>query len=114
MKATIDIPDDLYRQVKDKAALNGSKVKDVAIRLFEKWVREADEESPLVVNAPLSGDQETRRQAAEAWVRQWESVGREVAEKSVDRRSAVEILLADRHCGLPWTQKLGGTDENDD
>ncbi|MGH8551467.1 MAG: hypothetical protein ACRERU_23240 [Methylococcales bacterium] len=96
MKATIDIPDDLYRQVKAKAALKGSKVKDVAISLFEKWVREAGEETPLVVNAPLSGDDETRRQLAEAWLREWQAVGREVAEKSVDPRSAVEILLADR------------------
>ncbi len=96
MKATIAIPDDLYRQVKAKAALSGSKVKDVAISLFQKWVGETDEEAPLVVNAPLSGNDETRQKAAEAWLREWQSVGREVAEKSVDPRSAVEILQADR------------------
>ncbi|MEW6037042.1 MAG: hypothetical protein AB1648_02145 [Pseudomonadota bacterium] len=96
MKATIDIPDDLYRQVKAKAALKGSKVKDVAIRLFEKWVSEADEEPPFGVNAPLPGGDEARRQAAEAWLKEWQAVGREVGEKSVDPRSTVEILLTDR------------------
>lgn len=96
MKATIDIPDELYRKVKAKAALNGSKVREVAISLFEQWVRETDEEGPLVVNAPLSGDEEARRREAEQWLRQWQAMGREISEKSVDPRSAVDMLLADR------------------
>lgn len=42
MKATIDVPDDLYRQVKAKSALEGRAVREVAIELFRGYVgREA-------------------------------------------------------------------------
>jgi hypothetical protein len=38
VKATIDIPDDLYRKVKAKSALEGRPVREVAIALFRDWV----------------------------------------------------------------------------
>lgn len=38
MKATIDVPDDLYRQVKAKSALEGRPVREVAIELFRNYV----------------------------------------------------------------------------
>jgi hypothetical protein len=40
MKATIDIPDELYRKVKAKSALEGRPVREVAITLFRSWVNE--------------------------------------------------------------------------
>lgn len=46
MKATIDIPDDLYRRVKAKTALKGRAVRDVTIELFQNWVDEHSEEPP--------------------------------------------------------------------
>ena len=42
MKATIDIPDQLYRQVKAKSAMEGRAVREVAIRLFQGWVEQED------------------------------------------------------------------------
>ena len=38
MKATIDIPDELYRRVKAKSALQGRPIRDVAVELFDEWV----------------------------------------------------------------------------
>jgi hypothetical protein len=38
MKATIDIPDDLYRKVKAKTAEQGRKIRDVTIELFQGWL----------------------------------------------------------------------------
>jgi hypothetical protein len=38
MKATIDIPDDLYRRVKAKTAEQGLKIRDVTIELFQMWL----------------------------------------------------------------------------
>lgn len=38
MKATIDIPDDLYRRVKAKTAEQGRKIRDVTIELFQGWL----------------------------------------------------------------------------
>ena len=40
MKATIDIPDDLYRKVKAKSALEGRPVREVAVKLFRSWLGE--------------------------------------------------------------------------
>jgi hypothetical protein len=47
MKATIEIPDDLYRQVKAKSALEGRAVREVTEALFRRYVdpREAPEDS---------------------------------------------------------------------
>jgi hypothetical protein len=38
MKATIDIPDELYRQVKARSALQGKAVREVTIELYERWI----------------------------------------------------------------------------
>ncbi len=38
MKATIDIPDDLYRKVKAKTAEQGRKIREVTIELFQGWL----------------------------------------------------------------------------
>jgi len=47
MKATIDIPDELYRRVKAKTALQGRAVRDVTIELYQKWVEEVDRGSTI-------------------------------------------------------------------
>lgn len=39
MKATIEIPDELYRKVKAKSALEGRSVREVTERLFRDWVQ---------------------------------------------------------------------------
>ena len=38
MKATIEIPDDLYRQVKARAALQGHTIREVTIELYQAWL----------------------------------------------------------------------------
>jgi len=49
MKATIDVPDDLYRRVKAKAALQGRAIREVAIELFQRWLeQDASQERPPV------------------------------------------------------------------
>jgi hypothetical protein len=40
VKATIDIPDDLYRRVKAKSALEGKRIREVAVELFRRYVSE--------------------------------------------------------------------------
>ena len=51
MKATFEIPDELYREVKATTAREGRTLRDVAISLFEQWLRErkqAESEMPTV------------------------------------------------------------------
>jgi plasmid stability protein len=54
MKATIDIPDDLYRRLKAKTALKGRAVRDVAIELFRNWVQETGGPSPATGELAVS------------------------------------------------------------
>jgi hypothetical protein len=43
MKATIELPEDLYRQVKTRSAIEGRTVREVTIRLYEQWLQTIDE-----------------------------------------------------------------------
>jgi len=91
MKATIDIPDELYRQLKARSALEGRAVREVAIDLFQRWV---DERNPgRLVPEPSTAPP---ADAVSAWIARWDALGAEVARSSVDPRPAVDILHADR------------------
>ncbi|MBZ0101642.1 MAG: hypothetical protein K8I65_05725 [Thermoanaerobaculia bacterium] len=50
MKATLEIPDELYRRVKAKSALEGRPVREVAVELLRGYV-----DSPLVRDADKEG-----------------------------------------------------------
>ena len=43
MKATLDIPDELYRRVKARSAMEGRPIRAVAVDLFQKWLEEKPE-----------------------------------------------------------------------
>ena len=45
MKATIDVPDELYRRVKAKSAMRGQAVREVVVGLFQGWLAEEGLES---------------------------------------------------------------------
>jgi len=58
MKATIDIPEAIYRKVKAKSALEGRPVRDVAIALFSAWVNQRDTTpASSEEKQPKAGDQ---------------------------------------------------------
>lgn len=40
MKATFQIPDELYREVKAETARQGRTMREVTINLFDQWLRE--------------------------------------------------------------------------
>ena len=46
MKATFQIPDELYRAVKARVALEGRSVREVVIALFESWLGRDSETPP--------------------------------------------------------------------
>ena len=46
MKATIDIPDELYCKLEAKSASEGRPLQDVAIELFGEWVGESPRRQP--------------------------------------------------------------------
>lgn len=57
MKATIEIPDELYRRAKAKSALEGRAIRDVTEELFRRYVTE---------EASIGTDQEVREVAEAA------------------------------------------------
>lgn len=46
MKATFQIPDDLYREVKAETAREGRTLREVVIHLFEQWLRQKKQQPP--------------------------------------------------------------------
>jgi len=83
MKTTIDIPDDLYRKVKAKSAIQGRRVRDVTVELFQHWI----EEKPGRKAKPGS---------AMAWLDDWIKLGEEAGRNAPPSPSAREILEQDR------------------
>ena len=58
MKATMQIPDEMYREVKAKSALQGRSVRSVTIMLYTSWLRglvdESGMKSPIVDPRPAT------------------------------------------------------------
>ena len=81
MKATIDIPDDLYRRIKARAALLGRPVREVTIELYRRWLGE-----------PI----ESRTSSAEEWLDEWEALGTAELASRRSGPTAREILASDR------------------
>ena len=46
MKATIDIPDTLYRKVKAKSALLGKPVREITVEVYQQWLGENEAPPP--------------------------------------------------------------------
>ncbi len=67
MKATFDIPDDLYRGAKARSAMEGRPLRAVAVELFEKWM-EGPSMPPSPPVAALPSDRPTRFDGA-PWVK---------------------------------------------
>lgn len=65
MKATIDIPDELYRQVKAKSALEGRAVRDVTSELFHLYV---EGRLPASAGGTRTGSSPLRGEELPAWV----------------------------------------------
>lgn len=81
MKATINIPDDLYRRVKAKSALAGRAVREVTIELYQQW---------------LAADERVPRESAQDWLQSWLGRADELMQEAPSGPTAREILEADR------------------
>lgn len=83
MKATIEIPDELYRRVKAKSALKGRAIREFTIDLYRHWLAE-----DIAAASP---------QSPEDWLEEWIRLGKEVLSDSPPGPTATEILAADRN-----------------
>jgi hypothetical protein len=65
MKTTMNLPDNLYRKVKTRAAAQGRTVRDVTVELYERWL----EEDPPA-KEPFDG---------KAWLERWRRLGERIS-----------------------------------
>jgi len=56
MKATIEVPDELYRRVKAKTAMQGRAIREVTVELYQKWLDEGGQATLVQVKQPLVQD----------------------------------------------------------
>jgi hypothetical protein len=83
MKATIEIPDELYRKVKAKSALEGRAIREVTIELYQAWLKQAEPEVK-----PISPEQ---------WLEEWLQLGEETLRNAPPGPTVTEILEQDRN-----------------
>jgi Arc/MetJ-type ribon-helix-helix transcriptional regulator len=88
MKTTLDLPEELVATLETTARREHRDVSDVA--------REAIALGLPQRTPPRAESPEDSRQAAEAWLQEWQELGARIREKAVDPRSLVEILAEDR------------------
>jgi hypothetical protein len=81
MTATIEIPDDLYRKMEAKTARTGERLKEVAVSLFDRWVKEDS-----LPEAPAT--------SAAQWLEQWVQLGAETC-KGLPASPTTRDLLQD-------------------
>lgn len=101
MKATIEIPDDLYRQVKAKSALEGRAVREVTEALFRRYV------DPSEMEAPKASGQEGPEKEAQlfdgepppAWFGVFKKYADRVADHDMEsiRRSIAAGIVKERN-----------------
>ncbi len=82
MKATIEIPDDLYRRVKARSAILGRSVREVTTELYQRWLGELPPENGHDVHA---------------WIDDWVSLGAELTPATDGEKTARQMLDDDRN-----------------
>lgn len=80
MKSTVDVPDELYRMVKSRAAAEGLTVREVTIDLYQGWVASARAEI-------VTGRE---------WLERWVSLGRSAPEGVSQARTVRNLMEEDR------------------
>ncbi len=92
MKTSLDLPDDLYRRVKSKSALEGRAVREVATALFTAWVE--GRVPSIGVDAPDAVSEGPNPGAQ--WLARWRALGADIAEATAGSGGLVDQLERDR------------------
>jgi plasmid stability protein len=84
MKTTLDLPDDLMREVKVRAAREDRKLKDLIPDLLKKGLEQNTKQ--------IIGEKMTPKE----WMDRWFDLGRRIEEASPDGPSVVEYIWESR------------------
>lgn len=79
----MDIPEEVYRRVKAKSALEGRRVREVTLDLYRRWLDEGMDESP-------TGESATQ------WLEEFIRMGEAASRTAPPGPTATEVLASDR------------------
>jgi hypothetical protein len=83
VKTTVDIPDDIYRRVKAKSALQGRTIRELTSDLYRRWLEEDLDDEAACRSA---------MQSLEDFLR----LGKEAGQNAPPGPTATEVLERDR------------------
>ena len=92
MRTTVDIPDDLYRQVKSRSSLEGLAVREVTVALYQQWIAGHAQ----LTNAPAGHASAGNTAKVDSWMRRMRKLGEGIRREATDPRHGTAILAADR------------------
>jgi len=78
MKTTIEVPDDLYRRVKSRCALEGRPIREVTESLYRAWLEDETTDVPL--------------EAAQAWLDAWVRLGADALRRAESSPTATDLV----------------------
>jgi len=94
MKTSIDLPDDLYRLVKSKSALEEKAVREVATALFSAWVADT---APSGAGSTASDAHSAEADAPQkVWLQTWQKLSADIDSAMQGGGGLVEQLQNDR------------------
>jgi hypothetical protein len=102
MKATLDIPDDLYKRVKARSALEGKPIRSVAIELFQRWIQ--DPSDTVDKNASLSLSAEDYKKYP--WL--------ELARKYINGKQSSDFTEIKKSIAMGWAKETAASREAPD
>jgi plasmid stability protein len=88
MKTSIDLPDELYRRVKARSAMEGRAVREVATELLTEWLDRKP--SPASARAATSSPPTPTRD----WLYEWAALGARIAKGTTPRATATKRVGA--------------------
>ena len=92
MRTTVDIPDDLYRQIKSRSSLEGLAVREVTVALYQQWI----EGRTTLLDKPAGHAAPGNTAEVESWLHRMRKLGDGIRRGSKDPRPCTAILKADR------------------
>jgi plasmid stability protein len=107
MKTSIDLPDDLYRRVKARSAMEGRTVREVATQLLSQWIDAPPTPVRAAAEAPRIPEADPVALAASSdWRYEWATLGARVARVLAEHRphhpdaGTAEHEATGRHAGM--------------
>lgn len=101
MKTTLDIPEDLYRAVKAKSAMDGMSVRGVTLMLYGNWLARPTHKPALEESNPASG-------AADRPLPSWFARGRANVRRNAGAECGMETMREAIGKGVASERLAGG------